>query len=292
VILLAGGTGCLGRELLARLVASGKQVRVLTRDAAHARGLSADVSVGDVRDPATLPAAVHGCATVVSAVHGFLGGRGRGPEAVDHRGNVNLLRAAADAGVEHFVLLSVLDAGPDHPMSLHRAKYAAEQALYASGLPYTVLRPAAYLETWTGIIGGKLSAGGPALVFGHGNNPINFISVRDVAALAEQAIDDPLLRGEVIDVPGADNLTMTEVAHLLGATKIRRVPRSALRFLAAAAAPFAAAMSRQAAAALIMDTTDMTVDATALHSRFPQFGWHHAADVVGTPPPSSARVAD
>jgi NADH dehydrogenase len=293
VILLAGGTGTLGRELVNRLTASGEQVRVLTRVPAHLPDPgAAEMSVGDVTDPGTLAAAFDGCSTVVSAVHGFLGGRGRGPEAVDDRGNANLLRAAADAGVQHFVLLSVLGAGPHHPMSLHRAKHAAEQRLYASGLAYSVLRPSAYLETWAGIIGGKLAGGGPALVFGQGQNPINFVSVRDVATLTEQAIRDPLLRGETIDVPGPDNLTMTEVARLLGASKIRHVPRGALRVLAAAAGPFAPAFARQAAAAIVMDTTDMTADAAPLHARFREITWHHAADIIKAPPRSSLDVPE
>lgn len=287
MILLGGGTGTLGRELVSRLTASGEQVRVLTRDPAHARGLAAEVSVADVCDPPTLAAAVHGCRVVISAVHGFLRGRGA-PEAVDDRGNANLLRAAADARVGHFILLSVLGARPDHPMSLHRAKYAAEQNLYASGLAYTVVRPSAYLETWTGVIGGKLASGGPALVFGHGQNPINFVSVRNVAALVQQAIHDPLLRDQAIDVPGPDNLTMTEVAQLLGAGKIRRIPRGMLRLIATAAPPFAPAFARQAAAAVVMDATEMTADAAALQARFPDIIWHRAADVVKAPPPGTA----
>ena len=280
MILVVGGTGTLGRELVSRFTASGEQVRVLTRDPAHADGLDATVSVGDVCDPATLTAAVDGCATVVSAMHGFLGGRGRGPEAVDNVGNANLIRAAAGAGVGHFVMLSVLDARADNPMSLHRAKYAAEQTLYASGLTYTVLRPSAYIETWIGIIRGKLPTGGPAMVFGRGKNPINWVSMLDVASLVEQAIGDPLLRGQTIDVAGSDNLAMTEVATLLGAGKIRHIPRGALRVLGTAAAPFAPAFSRQAATALVMDTADMTADATDLQARFPQISWHRATDVI------------
>ncbi|HWU23326.1 MAG TPA: NAD(P)H-binding protein, partial [Nocardioides sp.] len=60
MILVAGGTGTLGRELVARLRASGHEVRVLTRDAERARGLDAEVAIGDVRDAATLAAAVRG----------------------------------------------------------------------------------------------------------------------------------------------------------------------------------------------------------------------------------------
>ena len=280
MILVAGGTGTLGRAVIARLTASAEKVRVLTRNAARADGLPADVSVGDVRDPVTLAAAVDGCSTVVSAVHGFLGGRGAGPAAIDDRGNANLVRAAVDAGVPHFVMLSVLDARPDHPMSLHRAKYAAEQHLYASGLAWTVLRPSSYVETWAGVVGSKVAGGGPGLVFGRGANPINFVAAGDVAALVERAITDPNMRGEAIDVPGPDNLTMVEFARLLGATKIRHVPRGMLRVMSVAAAPVNSALARQATAALVMDTTDMTADAAPLHARFPDLAWHRAADVV------------
>jgi uncharacterized protein YbjT (DUF2867 family) len=238
------------------------------------------MAVGDVRDAAALRGAVNGCSTVVSAVHGFLGGRGADPAAVDAQGNANLMRAASEAGVGHFVLLSVLGTRADHPMSLHRAKYAAEQHLYASGLSWTVLRPAAYAETWAAVIGAKLPAGGPALVFGRGTNPINFVSALDVAALVERAITDSALRGQAIDIPGPGNFTMVQFARLLGAARIRHVPRGALRLLATAAAPLAPALARQAAAALIMDTTGMAADPSALHGRFPDITWHQIPELT------------
>lgn len=280
MILVAGGTGTLGREIVTRLTGSGREVRVLTRQAGHAEGLPVDVSIGDVRDASTLAAATRGTSVVISAVHGFVGGRGAGPEEVDNQGNHNLVHAAVAAGAEHFVLLSVLDARPDHPMSLHRAKYAAEQHLSASGLPGTVLRPSSYVETWTDIVGGKLASGGPALVFGRGDNPINFVSVQDVAALVERAITDPALRGQTIDVPGLDNLTMTQLAQHLGAGKIRRIPRGALRFLSVVLAPWAPAFARQTSAAVVMDTTDMAANATVLRDRFPDITWHSAAEIA------------
>ena len=159
MILVAGGTGRLGREIVARLTAAGHEVRVLTRAASHVAGRDVQVAIGDVRDPSTLVAAVKGASGVISAMHGFLGGRDAGPEEVDHQGNRNLVRAAVDAGAKHFVLLSVLDARPDHPMSLHRAKYAAEQDLHASPLTWTVLRPSSYVETWMDIVGNRLRIG-------------------------------------------------------------------------------------------------------------------------------------
>jgi uncharacterized protein YbjT (DUF2867 family) len=280
MILVAGGTGTLGREMVTRLTATGRDVRVLTRHAGSAEGLPVDVAIGDVRDAATLAAAAKRASVVISAVHGFRGGRGAGPEEVDNQGNRNLVRAAVDAGVEHFVLLSVLDARPDHPMSLHRAKYAAEQHVSTSGLSWTVLRPSSYVETWMHVVGGKLASGGPALVFGRGDNPINFVSVLDVAAVAERAVTDPALRGQTIDVPGLDNLTMTQLAQHLGATRVRHIPRGALRFLSAVVAPWAPALARQARAAVVMDTSDMAASASALSNRFPDVTWHRATDIA------------
>jgi uncharacterized protein YbjT (DUF2867 family) len=280
MILVAGGTGTLGREIVARLTAAGQEVRVLTRDVAHAAGPDIETAIGDVRDPSTLAAAVKGASAVISAVHGFLGGRGAGPEEVDHQGNRNLVQAAVDAGTEHFMLLSVLDARPDDPLSLHRAKYAAEQQLITSGLSWTVLRPSAYVETWMEIVGGKLASGGPALVFGRGDNPINFVSVQDVASLAERGLIDPTLRGQTIDVPGPDNLTLEQLARHLGGSKIRHIPRGALRFLSTVLPPFAPAFAQQTRAALVMDTTDMAADASPLLARFPDINWHPATDIA------------
>ena len=264
-----------------RRIAAGHEVRVLTRAASHVAGRDVQVAIGDVRDPSTLVAAVTGASCVISATHGFLGGRDAGPEEVDHQGNRNLVRAAVEAGVEHFVLLSVLDARPDHPMSLHRAKYAAEQDLYASPLTWTVLRPSSYVETWVDIVGNRLASGGPGLVFGRAHNPINFVSVQDVATLVERALTDAALRGQALDVPGPVNLTMEELAFHLGANKIRHIPRIALRVLSRVLSRRSPQpLARQTRAALIMDTTDMAADASALLTRFPDITWHPATEIA------------
>ncbi|HEX3337144.1 MAG TPA: SDR family oxidoreductase [Jatrophihabitans sp.] len=280
MILVVGGTGRLGSLVVRSLAAAGTPVRVLTRDTQRAAGLPAAIVTGDLRDAASLDAAVAGCTTVVSAAHGFVGGRHGGPEAVDRAGNFNLLRAAVAAGVDHVVLTSVHGAAPEHPMSLHRAKYAAEQALRPSGLSWTIVRATAYLETWMEIVGGKLADGGPGLVFGHGDNPINFVSVVDVAQIVVATVVDPALRAELIEVGGPENLTLRDLARRLGATRVKQIPRPALRAMSVLARPAAPAFARQARAAVVMDTTDMTFDAAPLARRFPQIAWRRLSDVL------------
>jgi uncharacterized protein YbjT (DUF2867 family) len=120
-------------------------------------------------------------------------------------------------------------------------------------------------------------------VFGRGTNPISFVSVLDVAALVERVITDPALRGQAIDIPGPGNLTMVQFARLLGAARIRHIPRSALRLLAATVAPLAPALARQAAAALVMDTTGMAADSSALHGLFPDITWHQIPELTSQP---------
>jgi uncharacterized protein YbjT (DUF2867 family) len=289
MILIAGGTGTLGRHLI-DLVAPHDEVRVLTRDPARAAGLRAQPMRGDVRDADAVAAAVRECSTVISAVHGFLGGRGAGPEAVDRDGNRNLINAAVRHGVDRFVLVSVMSAAPDHPMSLHRMKYAAEQSLRATELAWTIVRPSAYLQTWVDVIGGKLAGGGPAMVFGRGDNPINFVSARDVAAVIATVLSDPAYIGAIVDVAGPDNITFNEFARHLttrhdragfaGPGRVKHISPTALRIMSVLARPVSPAMARQAATALTMDATDMTYDTTAVPRQFPDLQRERLNDVV------------
>ena len=186
MIVVAGGSGRLGTRVVKRLAARDLRVRVLTRDPARARHLSdcvAEIVTCDVRSRASVQAALRGATTVVSAVHGFAGPGRVSPQSVDRDGNANLVDAAADVGAD-VVLLSVVGASADNPMELFRAKYAAEQHLRASGVAWTIVRATAFVELWAEIMK-------KPIVFGRGENPINFVSVDDVAAVVERAVTDP-----------------------------------------------------------------------------------------------------
>jgi uncharacterized protein YbjT (DUF2867 family) len=275
MILVAGGTGTLGRRIVRRLLESGEQVRVVTRDPKRASDLPAGVQVvvGDVRrDP--LVQMGDGCSAVISAVHGFAGPTRTSPETVDRTGNDNLMAAAKQVGVDHFVLVSVVGAAPHHPMSLHRMKHTAEQELRASGLNGTTVRSTPFLETWLSIIGAKLVDGGPALVLGPGLNPINFVSADDVAAFVCLAVGGDRRVGDQLSVGGPQNLTFIQIADELLANNTtgkgtKHVPLLALRALSLLARPIKPSLARQAQAAVVMNTTDMTFDATPTRDRFP-----------------------
>lgn len=258
-ILVAGGTGRLGTELVGRLLARGAAVRVLTRDPVRAAHLPAiEVVVGDVRREADVVAAVRGVDAVVSAVHGFAG-RGVSPASVDRDGNAVLTDAAAAAGA-HVVLTSVLGASPTHPIELFRMKAAAEARLRASGTPWTIVRAGAFIELHEELMRRTAGRSGRPLVFGRGDNPVAFTSVADVAAAVDRALADPACRGTVVEVATA-TLTFNQLAAGLvrdlgpAAAHPRHVPRPVLRLMAVAAST---PPGRQAAAALVMDSVDVT----------------------------------
>jgi len=147
----------------------------------------------------------------------------------------------------------VIGAAPNHPIELFRAKYAAETHLRASGTPWTIVRAAAFAELWAELVG-------RGIVFGRGDNPINFVSVVDVAAALEHAVVDPTVRGTMIEIAGAENLTLNEFAALLQRVRskpqaVHHVPRWLLRA--------AATVARPARAAVAMDMIDMTYERDA-----------------------------
>jgi uncharacterized protein YbjT (DUF2867 family) len=289
MIAIFGGTGTLGRELVPLLAHGGLPIRVISRHGRPAnRGpwpANVDELTGDVRQRAVLDAALEGVDTVVSAIAGFGGRDALGSRAVDRDGNIALIEAARRAGVTTFVMLSIHDAGPRHPMQLFRDKWAAEEALRASGLPWTVIRPTAYLETWLGLVGGPLVETGRTRIFGTGRNPINFVSVLDVARFVQLAIADSSLRQTAIEVPGMDNLTLDQLAALAETASGRsgrkdHVPRPMMRAVRLGTLVFKPTLSALVDAALVMDTTDMTVDGPAVRAAHPSIQLTAASEVA------------
>jgi len=269
MILVTGGTGTLGTLLVPKLLSRGRDLRVLTRDAAratHLEGARVEVLIGDLRDPTSVQRAVFDAETVVLAAHGFIGPGGVSPASVDRDANMQLIDAASRAGAD-VVLISIVGAGPDHPMELFRMKYAAEQHLRASSVRWSIVRSHAFLETWIGVLCQTAARSGRPLVFGRGRNPINFVSAVDVAEIVAHVVTDPAMRGNTIELGGPDDLTMDELAEAVQiaagrSSSPRHVPRLALHITARTLSRLRPQRAGMARAALAMDSLDFTFDPT------------------------------
>lgn len=275
MILVAGGTGRLGTLVVRRLLSQDRAVRVLTRDperAAHLMKDGAVVATGDVRNAGSLEPAMSGVETVVSAVHGFAGPGGVSPASVDRDGNANLVRAARAVGAD-VVLVSGVGVTADSPLELFRMKHAAERYLVDSGVTHTIVRATAFLELWIEMMKETAGRSGRPLVFGHGDNPINFVSVEDVASLVERVTLDRSMRGKTLEIGGPENFTFNQLAEAIqGASgwtgPPRHVPRLVLQILGAAAW-WNPEFARKARASVAMDRADLEFDPVLLRGVYP-----------------------
>jgi len=131
---------------------------------------------------------------------------------VDLEGNRNLIEAARDAGVEHFIFVSALGADPDHPVPFMQAKGQSEASLRESGMEYTILAPTPFMEVWAAVVVGMPALQDqPVTLVGEGRRRHSFISNRDVAAFAVAAVDDSAARNQYLAIGGPEPLTWRDV---------------------------------------------------------------------------------
>jgi uncharacterized protein YbjT (DUF2867 family) len=141
-ILVTGGTGTLGRQVVPRLQAAGRDVRVLSRRTREAAD-GIEYVTGDLLKDEGTQAAVDGAGIIVHCAGGRKG---------DDEATRNLVRAASRAGAQHLVYISVIGAdripvvsGTDRTMfGYFGSKLAAERVVAGSGLPWTTLRAAQF----------------------------------------------------------------------------------------------------------------------------------------------------
>ncbi|WP_030017410.1 SDR family oxidoreductase [Streptomyces monomycini] len=190
-ILVTGGTGTLGRAVVARLLAAGHDVRSLSRrppaDAERPRLRSYAV---DLRDGSGLAPAVAGVETVVHCASSPRG---------DTEAAGRLVEAARAAGVRHLVCISIV--GVDRiPLGYYRTKLDVERLIADSGVGWTVLRTTQFHDLVLRLV--KAGARLPVLPVPAGVR-LQPVDVREVAArLVELASGAPA--GRVADLGGPE----------------------------------------------------------------------------------------
>jgi len=140
MILVTAANGNQGKLLVPKLLATGEPVRALVQSEQSARSIRSlgevDVLVGDLADPAVLAAAVDGARAVYHV----------GPtlHPAERAMGFGIIDASRRAGVEHFVLSSVLHSIITDLVQ-HEIKRDVEEHLLASDLEFTILQPSNYM---------------------------------------------------------------------------------------------------------------------------------------------------
>jgi uncharacterized protein YbjT (DUF2867 family) len=213
--LVVGATGLVGGGIARRLLERGRKVRILVREGTDYRRLTeagAEPFPGDLKEPETLARACAGVTRVVTTANSAQRVGDDGVDTVERLGNRALVDAAAEAGVEQFVFVSAYGAALDHPSAFLQAKAEAERHLRESGLPWTILAPNIFMDTWIPMLVGLPAwEGRPVTLVGEASRRHTLVAAADVAAFGAAVVDNPDAVDAYIPVGGPEAVSWLDV---------------------------------------------------------------------------------
>ncbi|WP_432133311.1 MULTISPECIES: NmrA/HSCARG family protein [unclassified Streptomyces] len=268
-VAVTGATGAQGGATARALLAAGHRVRALTRHpgspAADAlRGLGADVRHADFDDRASLDAALTGADALFAVTTPF------GTDtATETRQGMTLVDAAAAARLGHVVLTSAAHADRGTGVPHYDSKHAVERYLCASGVPWTVIAPAAFMDNYaSGWALAELREGTFAWPM-PADLPLTLIPAADIGAFAALALRRRAeFTGRRIDI-ASDTRTPRQMAEVLTATTGRPVVHREvpLREVRGHSEDLAAMFA-------YFTTAGLDVDVAGLRRAHPEVRWH------------------
>lgn len=221
VILVTGATGHQGGAALRHLRDRGFSVRAMTRDPstpkAHALvGRGTEVVRGDFNDPTSLTRALDG-------VHGVYSVQTPFEESVEAevRQGIALADAAKRSRVSHFVYSSVVSADERTGIPHFESKFRIEEHLRGTGLRYTILRPAFFMENWLGM-SETIHHGALRLPLSP-DTRLQMIAVDDIGAFAAMAFEKPGAWQDRTAQLAGDELSMAALAQAFSRMASREV---------------------------------------------------------------------
>jgi uncharacterized protein YbjT (DUF2867 family) len=211
-VLVLGGTGTVGTQVVRELLKRGADVSLLTRDAKKSVPSGAKAVVGDLLDPSTIRTAFHGRDAVflLNAV-----------SATECHEGLMAVNGARMASVRKIVYLSVQEADKAAHLPHFGAKVAVETALRNSAIPFTILRPNNFFQNDVWFKDAML--GYDVYPQPIGDVGLSRVDVRDIAEAAAVALTTDAAAGETINVVGPDVLTATGTAATWGGVLGRKI---------------------------------------------------------------------
>jgi uncharacterized protein YbjT (DUF2867 family) len=223
-VVVFGGAGFLGRRLVHCLTAEGMAVRVAVRHPDPARielrAIGFDrvkVVPADVRDQASVAAALAGADVVVNAVSAYVERGDVTFDAVHIRGAETVAREAAAAGVARLVLVSGIGADPDSGSPYIRARGRGEQMVQQTFPEATIVRPSAMFGPGDALFGtlAELARWLPVLpLIGGGHTRQQPVFVEDVAEVVARIRADPGTVGRTYELAGPGVYTLRELVSM------------------------------------------------------------------------------
>lgn len=218
-VAVTGGTGFVGTVVVAELLRAGHEVRVLSRSTPErlpegVRHFAGNVVTGDGLD-----ALVEGVDSVIHLV-GIIRVAGANTfKAVHHEGTVNTIVAASQAGVRRYLHMSAMGTRKGAASMYHQTKYAGEEAVWASGLDWTIFRPSTIFgpgDSFINMLVGMMRKFPVLPMIGGGKNKMQPVFVKDVAVAFRVALESDVHIGRTYELGGPDILNLMEILVKVG----------------------------------------------------------------------------
>lgn len=206
MILVTGGTGTSGGEIVSQLAATGTPFRAMVRDIAKAAALKltgVEIVPGDLDKPETLPAALKGVDQVMLISP-------PAPRQAEREGNM-VAAVKRAGGIRHIVKFSAMTADPNAKARFPRLHGITEQAIRESGIGWTFLRPPFFMQNLLALAG---MVKGGTIYQPCGDGKAGIVDTADIAAVAVEALTEPGHEGQVYEITGPELLSYHDVARV------------------------------------------------------------------------------
>jgi len=214
-LLVVGATGTLGRQVARQALDEDHEVRCLVRNpnkAIFLKEWGAELVKGDLCDKSTLPAALEGVDAVIDAATARITDNLSAKE-VDWQGKVNLIQATKAAGVDRYVFFSILNCEKYSEVPLMDIKHCTELFLAESGLNYTVLQLAGFMQGLIAQYAIPILEDQIVWVSGEAT-PIAYMNTQDIAKFAIRALNVPATEKKTFPVVGSKAWGAYEIVNL------------------------------------------------------------------------------
>lgn len=220
-IFITGGTGFVGKHLCRELLARGHSLKLLVHRRVGVPEQNVLQVEGDITNRESLFSAMSGCDAVIHLV-GIIRefpAKGVTFQKLHYEATTNIVDTAVRAGIHRYLHMSALGVRPGAVSGYHRSKYAAEEHVRSSSLPFTIFRPSVIFGPEDGFINqlASLVRMLPAVpVIGDGRYRLQPIHADDVARCFAMALEDEETVGKTYGLCGPDRMSYDELLDLVG----------------------------------------------------------------------------
>ena len=220
-ILVAGGTGFIGSNIVKELVKRNHKVKALVHTGANLsrlKNLNLEYANGDITDINSLDKPFTDVKIVYNVVGIIQETKRANFDSIHVLGTKNLVEMSNKVGVEYFVHISSLGTRPNAVSRYHQSKWKAEQSVVSSGIPYTIFRPSVVFgpdDEFINMLARMIQYMPITPLIDSGGAKMQPVYVGDLAKCVVDCLNNPQAKNKIFEIGGPERFTMEEIVNLI-----------------------------------------------------------------------------